>query len=103
MIDSQNLAKLLEFLHRLEPDVIEEVIKVAEAVMEEKRSGKKTYAVKRETAELTDDSLMPFGKFKGNKLATIDEGYLLWLYGNRPIKGAPALEKYIKDRFEIKE
>lgn len=30
--------------------------------------------------ELTDESLMPFGKHKGEKMANVPASYLLWIY-----------------------
>lgn len=30
--------------------------------------------------KLTDESLMPFGKHKGEKMANVPASYLLWLY-----------------------
>jgi uncharacterized protein (DUF3820 family) len=30
--------------------------------------------------KFTDQSLMPFGKFKGTKLEQVEARYLLWLY-----------------------
>ena len=29
-----------------------------------------------------DESIMPFGKFKGIKMANVPASYLLWLYAN---------------------
>lgn len=29
---------------------------------------------------LTDESLMPFGKYKGEKMANVPASYLLWIY-----------------------
>lgn len=31
---------------------------------------------------LNDDSIMPFGKYKGEKLGDVPADYLLWLYEN---------------------
>lgn len=33
-------------------------------------------------AILTDDSPMPYGKFKDTKMANVPDNYLLWLYRN---------------------
>ena len=33
-------------------------------------------------AQLTDESLMPFGKYKGTKMANVPATYLLWLFNN---------------------
>lgn len=56
-------------------------------------------------AALTDESLMPFGKFKGQKLIEVPARYLLWLYENNKAYGQ--LKEYIADnldalRLEIK-
>lgn len=32
--------------------------------------------------KLTDESLMPFGKYKNEKMANVPSSYLLWLYNN---------------------
>lgn len=46
--------------------------------------------------ELNDNSTMAFGKFKGDKLANVDSGWLLWWYNqNKP------LMDYIEDNMEI--
>lgn len=34
--------------------------------------------------ELRDDSLMPFGKYKGKEMQDVPARYLLWLYENNP-------------------
>jgi uncharacterized protein (DUF3820 family) len=31
---------------------------------------------------MTDESLMPFGKYKGEKMAYVPSDYLLWLWNN---------------------
>lgn len=43
--------------------------------------------------KLTDDSIMSFGKFKGEKLANVPAYYLLWLYNNN--KAYPEIREYI--------
>lgn len=30
--------------------------------------------------KLTDESLMPFGKYKGEKMANVPASYLMWIY-----------------------
>jgi len=37
--------------------------------------------------ELTDESLMPFGKYKGEKIANVPATYLDWLYGEMVERG----------------
>lgn len=50
-----------------------------------------------EGPELTDQSPMPFGKYKGRLMQYVEPGYLLWLWDNgvheQPQK---AIHKYIK-------
>jgi len=48
---------------------------------------------------MTDESLMPFGKYKGEKLANIPAGYLLWLLQND--LGSGPLKDYILDNEEL--
>jgi len=50
---------------------------------------------------LTDQSLMPFGKFKGDKLANVPAWYLLWIYDNMMLQDN--LKKYIKDNRQVLE
>lgn len=51
---------------------------------------------------MTDDSLMPYGKYKGKKMANVPARYLMWLYDNN--KCSDAVLKYIiKNMQEIKE
>jgi len=33
---------------------------------------------------LTDESPMPFGKYKGTEMANVPADYLMWLYNQRP-------------------
>lgn len=48
---------------------------------------------------LTDESLMPFGKYKGEKLANVPAGYLIWLYDNKKLFGD--LKKYCEENIEV--
>lgn len=49
-------------------------------------------------SELTDESIMTFGKFKDQKLANIPSWWLLWWYNeNKP------LFDYIEDNMEVLE
>lgn len=51
--------------------------------------------------KLTDDSPMPFGKFKGEKMANVPASYLLWIYDND--KCSKEVKVYIKDNFDVLE
>lgn len=46
-----------------------------------------------------DNSLMPFGKHKGEKLANVPAPYLIWLYENTLYATHP-LAKYIEDNMD---
>lgn len=48
---------------------------------------------------LTDDSLMPFGMYKGDKMANVPPHYLLWLYENNKCSGE--VNEYIKDNLDV--
>ena len=48
---------------------------------------------------MTDDSIITFGKYKGQKLANVPPEYLLWLYENGNIYGE--LKAYIADNLEV--
>ena len=48
---------------------------------------------------MTDESIMPIGKYKGDKLANIPPHYLLWMYENTNIYGE--LREYIKDNLDV--
>lgn len=45
--------------------------------------------------KLTDESIMAFGKYKGQKLANLPASYLLWLY-DQGVSNVD-LRNYIKD------
>jgi len=47
---------------------------------------------------MTDESLMPWGKHKGEKMANIPPSYLLWLLDNNKCGGE--VKKYIEDNKE---
>lgn len=51
--------------------------------------------------ELTDKSLMPFGKHKGEKLANVPASYLLWAFDNLQLNDN--LKKYIRENKEALE
>lgn len=42
-----------------------------------------------------DNTIMPFGIYKGKKLVDIPDDYLVWLYNNN--KTNPPLKKYIEE------
>ncbi|HUR11201.1 MAG TPA: DUF3820 family protein [Flavitalea sp.] len=44
---------------------------------------------------MNENTLMPFGKYKGQKLANVPAGYLLWLYDTQ--KCGIALREYIRE------
>lgn len=53
--------------------------------------------------QLTDESLMPFGKHAGTKLADVPAKYLLWLWDNGLHRETSRLAAYIKDAFSALE
>lgn len=46
----------------------------------------------------TDETLMPFGKFKGQKLANVPSSYLLWMHGELKVKrlSGPAFRDHVR-------
>ena len=49
---------------------------------------------------MTDNSIMPFGKYKGEKLCNVSAKYLLWLY----YKGCYGeLKEYIVNNLDVLE
>ena len=44
---------------------------------------------------MTDESIMPFGKYKGEQLQDVPETYLIWLYENGVCFGE--LKRYIEE------
>lgn len=53
----------------------------------------------QKTNKFTDETLMPFGKYKGEKLINVPASYLLWLYDNGKCYGA--LKEYIEDNLDV--
>jgi len=47
---------------------------------------------------MDDNSLMPFGKHKGEKLANVPDSYLLYIYQQGWAKGP--LKKYIEENLD---
>jgi hypothetical protein len=48
---------------------------------------------------MTDESSMPFGKFKGKKMANVPAGYLLWLHENIELRDP--LKTYVKENLDV--
>lgn len=48
---------------------------------------------------MNDNSLMPFGKYKGEKMANVPPEYLLWIFENN--KCTPDVAKYISDNLDV--
>lgn len=48
---------------------------------------------------ITDTSIMPFGKYKGKALKDAPDGYLLWLYDHKKLKGE--LKEYVEERIPV--
>jgi uncharacterized protein (DUF3820 family) len=48
---------------------------------------------------MTDESIMPIGKYKGEKMANVPSEYLLWLYENGNIYGE--LKQYLKENIDV--
>lgn len=51
--------------------------------------------------KITDNSLMPYGKYKGKKMANIPASYLLWIYRNDKL--FKALEVYVEENMDALE
>lgn len=47
---------------------------------------------------LKDDSLMPYGKYKGEKMANVPPDYLIWLYDNE--KCSDSVREYVKENHD---
>lgn len=48
---------------------------------------------------LTDNGLMPYGKYKGTRMEEVPASYLLWLYDNE--KCSTDVKKYIEDNIDV--
>ena len=48
---------------------------------------------------MTDNDLMPFGEYKGQKMANVPASYLVWLYENKKCYGE--IFGYIRDNYEV--
>lgn len=49
---------------------------------------------------MNDNSLMPFGKYKGTKLCNVPASYLMWLL-IQDLKHWPDLKKYIEENIDL--
>lgn len=50
-------------------------------------------------ANLTDESLMPWGKYQGDKMINVPASYLIWLYDNNKCSGD--VKAYIEDNYDV--
>lgn len=48
--------------------------------------------------KMTDESIMPWGKYAGKKMEDVPDDYLLWLYEVRKVCGP--VGEYIKDNLD---
>jgi uncharacterized protein (DUF3820 family) len=48
---------------------------------------------------MTDNSIMPYGKHKGQKMANVPPDYLIWIFENS--RCTPELAKYIADNLDV--
>lgn len=48
---------------------------------------------------MTDESLMPWGKYKGDKMINVPASYLLWLYDMGKVYGE--VKEYIKENLDV--
>lgn len=48
---------------------------------------------------MNDNSIMPFGKYKGQKMANIPASYLIWIYENS--KCTPEIAYYINNNLDV--
>lgn len=49
--------------------------------------------------ELDDNSLMPWGKHAGEKMANVPPSYLIWLYDNKKCFGD--VKRYIEKNLDV--
>jgi uncharacterized protein (DUF3820 family) len=49
--------------------------------------------------KIDDNSIMPFGKYKGEKMANVPPDYLIWLYENGKCYGD--IKDYIAENMEV--
>jgi len=48
---------------------------------------------------MDDNSMMPFGKYKGEKMANVPASYLIWIYENNKCTGKVAM--YIRNNLDV--
>jgi len=48
---------------------------------------------------MTDESVMPFGKYKGDPIGTVPASYLLWLYEENKCYGE--VKQYIRENMDV--
>jgi len=48
---------------------------------------------------MTDNSLMPFGKYKGTKMANVPASYLIWIFENN--KCSIEVIKYVRENLDV--
>lgn len=48
---------------------------------------------------MTDNSLMPYGKYQGQKMANVPSDYLIWLFENN--KCTQEVAKYISENLDV--
>lgn len=48
---------------------------------------------------MDDNSIMPYGKHRGEKLANVPAAYLIWMYDNKKL--SPELKKYCEENIEV--
>jgi uncharacterized protein (DUF3820 family) len=63
------------------------------------RSGLRSIGESIKFKIMDDNSIMPFGKYKGIELANVPAKYLLWLYYEGNLSGQ--LKKYITDNLDV--
>jgi len=49
--------------------------------------------------DITDETLMPWGKFRGTKMANVPSSYLKWCYDNN--YGNAAFRGYIESNMDV--
>lgn len=50
---------------------------------------------------ITDESVMPYGKYKGKQMADVPAEYLQWLFDNG--KCSPDVKRYIENNIDVLE
>ena len=48
---------------------------------------------------MNDNSLMPYGKYIGTKMANVPASYLMWLWDNN--KACAEVREYIKENMDV--